>query len=263
LNSVWVSDHVVHPATGNTTYPYSSTGQPPFRPEDGYLEALTVLSVVAGATETIGLGTSVLVLPARPLLVTAKAISTLDVLSQGRVILAVSAGWWRAEFEALGADFENRGATLDAQLEALRMLWGEGRGSASGPLITFPEVIFEPRPVQATGPELWIGGSGPRVWARIARSGATGWHGIGYDAERIREAERRIAEACATTGRDPLSVRISTATGLPQVAPKIRARLDGLCEAGVEQVVFIPRSDSVESIVSAIELLASELARRD
>src|ERR1700681_4260340 len=83
FDSVWASDHVVYPLEGSTPYPYAGSGDKPFTPDEGYLEALTTLAVVAGATSTIQLGTSVLILPMRETLLTAKAIATLDVLSDG------------------------------------------------------------------------------------------------------------------------------------------------------------------------------------
>jgi probable F420-dependent oxidoreductase len=253
FDSLWASDHVVYPLDLSGSYPYSSTGEPPFRPEDGYLEVLTVLAVLAGATDTIRLGTSVLILPMRPTLLTAKAISTLDVLSDGRVVLAVSTGWWREEFDALGADFGNRGAVLDAQLRALRALWSEGRAAAPGPHVAFPDVIAEPKPLQSHGPELWIGGSGPRVWARVATSGAAGWHGIGYQTERIHAARVGITRACEQADRDPASVGYSVATGMPADPGRMLARLADLREARVRQVVFIPRSDDLTSLLHGIE----------
>src|SRR5690606_13841349 len=99
FDSVWASDHIVHPLTGEAPYPYGS-GELPFRAEDGYLEALTTLAFVAGCTERIRLGTSVLVLPMREVLLTGKVLASLDALSGGRVAVTVATGWWQAEYEA-------------------------------------------------------------------------------------------------------------------------------------------------------------------
>jgi alkanesulfonate monooxygenase SsuD/methylene tetrahydromethanopterin reductase-like flavin-dependent oxidoreductase (luciferase family) len=85
----------------------------------------------------------------------------------------------------------------------------------SGRHVMYPEVAVQPRPVQPGGPEVWIGGSGRRVWARIARSRAAGWHGIGHKAELFEAARAGIAKACAAAGRDPSLVRLSNATGMP------------------------------------------------
>jgi probable F420-dependent oxidoreductase len=255
LDSVWVSDHLVYPLGAPAKYPYSPTGDPPFDPEDGYLEALSMLAVLAGATSRIRLGTSVLVLPMRPLLLTAKSIATIDFLAGGRVVLAVADGWWRAEFEALGADFEARRATLDEQITALRTLWTSGQGAAAGPHVRFPDLVARPCPAQVGGPEIWIGGKGPRAWKRIATGEATGWHGIGYDVEQIRSARAAIDAECGRSGRNIESVRYSTATGLPSAADRIRARLGLLRDAGVDQVVLIPRSDTLVALLVQLETL--------
>jgi probable F420-dependent oxidoreductase len=253
FDSLWVSDHLVYPLGAPVEYPYSSTGEPPFTAADGYLEALTTLGVVAGATERIRLGTSVLILPMRPLLLTAKCLSTLDVLSDGRLVVAVSAGWWRAEFEALDVNFDRRGELLDAQLAALQALWADGRGSASGPDLAFPDVVLAPRPIQPGGPEVWIGGRGKRAWRRATSSGATGWHGIGYQGEAIKAAREGIARACDESGRDPSTVRYSTATGMPSTGDRLAARLDDLRSQELDQVVLIPRSDSISTLLEGIE----------
>jgi probable F420-dependent oxidoreductase len=262
FDSVWVSDHVVYPLVGDSNYPRSQDGSPPFRPEDGYLEGLTELAVVAGATERIGLGTSVLILPMRNVLLSAKTLATLDVLSGGRLQVAVGGGWWAAEFEALGADFANRGAVLDEQLSVLAELWAHGRGAADGAAVTFPMVVCEPRPIQPGGPPLWIGGTGPRTWRRIARSACTGWHGIGYQSAMIAAARASITMACAEFGRDPAEIRLSTATGMPIGAERIISRIQALLEAGLSQIVFVTRSEQLDDLLRVIAIFGEEVRPR-
>jgi probable F420-dependent oxidoreductase len=262
FDSVWVSDHVVYPLEGPAAYPQSEDGKPPFAPEDGYLEALTALGVVAGATERIGIGTSVLVLPMRNVVLTAKSLATLDVLSGGRLSVAVGAGWWAGEFEALGAEFATRGAVLDEQLSALAELWGSGRAAAGGAHVRFPLVACEPRPLQAGGPPLWIGGEGPRAWRRVARSPSAGWHGVGYRPETFAAARDAIAFACRETGRDPAGVRLSTATGMPSAPDRMLGRLEALRDAGVSQVVFIPRGDRLHAVLEAVGAFGARVGGR-
>src|ERR671923_55332 len=110
FDSVWVGDHIIIPWQIASAYPYSPTGTPPFKPEESALEPLTLLSYLAGCTSRVQLGISVLIVPHRNPLYTAKVLSTLDVLSGGRVICGVGSGWMREEFEALGLSFERRGA---------------------------------------------------------------------------------------------------------------------------------------------------------
>ena len=258
FDAIWASDHVVYPLHDVAEYPYSSSG-PPFTSDDGYLEVLTTLAFVAGATRSIRLGTSVLILPMRNVLLTAKTLATLDVLSGGRVVVAVAVGWWRAEFEALGADFASRGTRLDEQLEALTGLWTHGEYLMHGEEVSFPLVALKPLPVQSGGPEVWVGGEGPRTWARVAGAAVTGWHGIGYRSQTIRAAQEAIAAACRVTGRDPATVRFSTATGLPDTRSKMLGRLESLHDLGISQVVFIPRDTRVTSLLEAIRLYGEEV----
>lgn len=251
FDSLWVSDHVVHPLSGPADYPYAAGG-PPFDAGAGYLEALTTLAVVAGATERIRLGTSVLLLPMRETLLTAKALATLDVLSGGRLSIAVAAGWWRSEFEALGADFDSRGERLDEQLQALRALWRSGEGEWQGRHVRFPPVAVRPTPLQIGGPELWIGGRGSRVWRRVAATPEAGWHGIGFKLEALEAARAAIATACAASGRDPATVRYSTATGMPSDPDRLLERLRLLGQSGLDQVILIPREETRDAIAAGI-----------
>ena len=209
--------------------------------------------MVAGATERVRLGTSVLVLPMRETLLTGKVLATLDVLSGGRLIIAVAAGWWRSEFEALGEDFHSRGDRLDEQLLALRSLWMSGEGEWHGRYVSFPPIALRPKPLQSGGPELWIGGRGPRVWSRVAHTQAAGWHGIGHAAALFEEARAGIESACVRSGRDYSGVAYSTATGLPVDREKLLRRLFELAQSGVGQVVLIPRDDTKRAILTAID----------
>lgn len=255
FDSVWVSDHIVYPLKSKTRYPYGR-GEIPFHPNDGYLEALTTLSVVAGATSRLRLGTSVLLLPMRELLLTAKAIATLDVLSGGRTAVAIGVGWWREEFDALGFDFDSRHARLDEQLVALQYLWSDGTGSMDGAYVKYPAVDVLPRPLQVGGPDIWIGGAGSNTWRRIANSKA-GWHGLGYATDVIALAKEAIARACEASGRDPDTVALSTATGLSAEPSRAAERVLKLAEVGVSQIVFNIRDATLSGILEGIDKFAS------
>src|SRR5215813_13197668 len=122
---LWASDHVVIPWTIHSRYPYSLTGEFPLPPATPFLEPLTTLAVVAGATERIALGTTVLVLAHRHPVLLAKMLATLDQLSGGRVIVGAGVGWMREEIELFGVDYERRGAWSDEALRVLRACWRE------------------------------------------------------------------------------------------------------------------------------------------
>ena len=254
LDSLWVADHVVIPIDGRGDYPYQS--ETPFGPGDGFLEAFTQLAVVAGATERIRLGSSVLVLPMRETLLTAKTVATLEALAPERLALAIGAGWWEEEFEALGAPFARRGKRLDEQLEALRMLWREGSGSFKGEHIEFANVACEPRPADG-GPPLLIGGMGPPACKRAGRLG-DGWHALGVHAETLEEGRAAMEQAAAEAGREPAALTVSTSTVLPEDDETALRRLQRLRGIGVHEVVLQIDTDP-DAIRRGIERLTEKL----
>lgn len=257
LDSAWVADHVVYPSAGAERYPYSTDGTP-FRPKDGFLEAFATLALAAAATTRIALGTSALVLPMREPLLTAKGVATLDVLSGGRVILAVGGGWWREEFDALGAPFHRRAQRLDESIQIMRALWSRGSADHQGEVFSFDELACEPRPLQPGGPPIWIAGAGAAARRRAARLG-DGWHPIGLRAEQLRAGCSEIDQIARAAGRDPDEIGLSTVMGVSCDPARAGERLVELARAGVRHVVLIVRGDSIRERCAAIEQLASEV----
>ncbi len=257
LDSVWVADHVVYPLFGNTAYPYSSGGVP-FAPEDGFLDALTTLAAVAGATTRIQLGTSILVAAMREPLQLAKSVATLDVLSGGRVLLGVGAGWWMEEFRALGVDFAGRGARLDEQIWVLKQLWAEGRLEHHGRFYDFGEVVCEPRPAQPAGPPILVGGMHHSARRRAALIG-DGWHAVGADADALGEGFAEVQRLATEAGRDPESIALSTSAGLPPSPDDAVRRLAQLADTGVRHVVLNVGSGGISETCAAIDVLAERV----
>lgn len=256
LDSVWVADHIVYPLQSQTAYPYRMNL--PFEAEDGFLDAFTTLATVAGATSRVKLGTSVLVATLREPLQLAKAISTLDVLSGGRVVLGFGAGWWKEEFNALNAEFERRGRRLDEQIQILRGLWRDGQLAHDGAFYNFGAVMCEPRPTQAGGPPLLIGGMNASARRRAALLG-DGWHGLGSNADALADGFLEIQRTAEAAGRDPDALVLSTSAGLPADPEHAIKRLNRLSAAGVEQVVLnLPVNDAT-AMCSAIETLAERV----
>jgi len=170
-DSVWAADRIIIPWEIKTPYPYSADQRfivPPDRP---FLEPLTCLAFLAGCTEKIMLGISVLVLPYRHPLYWAKVATTIDHLSRGRLILGVGVGWMVEEFNALGAPFHERGAVSDEQLEVAQQLWGTDRSRFHGRYYRFEEVAFYPKPLQVPRIPIWVGGEGVRAQRRAASYG--------------------------------------------------------------------------------------------
>jgi probable F420-dependent oxidoreductase len=157
--------------------------------------ALTAMAFLAGATNRIKVLSAVVILPAHNPIVLAKAIATLDVLSGGRVIVAVGVGHAEAEFDALGISFKDRGRMADEFLEAMPILWGEDDPVFHGRFVNFEGIRFEPKPLQKPHPPLWIGGSSAAAVRRAARFGQ------GWFPHLVSEAE--LAEYLATLRADP------------------------------------------------------------
>lgn len=171
FRSVWTADRIVIPWDIRTPYPYSKEEHfivPPDRP---FFEPLTCLAFLAGLTEKILLGMSVLVLPYRHPLYWAKIATTIDHLSRGRLILGIGVGWMAEEFAAIGVPFDKRGEMSDEQLEIVDRLWREERPSFDGRHYRFSNIAFHPRPYQKPRIPIWVGGEGIRAQRRAARYG--------------------------------------------------------------------------------------------
>jgi probable F420-dependent oxidoreductase len=159
-DSVWSADRIIIPWQINTTYPYSKEATfivPPDRP---FFEPLTCLAFLAGCTETIQLGMSVMVLPYRHPLYWAKIATTIDQLSTGRLIMGVGVGWMEEEFAAMGAPFKERGKVSDEQLTLLKQLWTDEHITFHGEHYQFDDIAFSPKPYQKPRIPIWVGGEG-------------------------------------------------------------------------------------------------------
>jgi probable F420-dependent oxidoreductase len=257
LDSVWVGDHVVVPAEYSSVYPYRTAGTP-FEPEDGFLDALTVLAAVAGATERVQIGTSVLVAPLRHPLALAKTVATLDILSNGRVILGVGSGWLREEFDALNVDFESRGKQYDECVQILKMLWRSGRASFAGKHFNFEEVYCEPRPVQPQGPPVWMGGTSRVALKRVGHIG-DGWIAVGSRPDQI-SAGKKILDQCALdASRDEQEISIAVSSGISDDDERAIERLLILQAAGVDHVILSVFSQSPLELCRLVERFASKI----
>src|SRR5262249_12175006 len=168
--SVFVSDHIVLPvSSARSVYPYSPTRQLPGGANQDYLEPLALLAHLAHATTKVRLGTSVLVVPYRNPVTTAKTLATIDVLSGGRVILGAGVGWLREEFEAVAAPpFEERGRVTDEYLSLMRAMWTKDPVTFEGRFYTVRDVHALPKPVQRGGIPIWIGGHTDAALKRTA-----------------------------------------------------------------------------------------------
>jgi probable F420-dependent oxidoreductase len=217
-----ISDHIIMPTHVQSTHPYSASGQFDAGGEvqGEYLEQLALLSFLAGITSAAKLLTAVLVLPHRPPVLTAKMLATIDVLSQGRVIVGCGAGWMREEFVALGAPpFEARGAVSNEYIRAFRELWTHDTPTFEGTYCHFSHVLFAPKPVQQPHPPIWVGGESPAALRRAGRL-ADAWYPIGSNPrfpvgtpEQFAAAAARVQRYAQDAGRDPASVDLAYSAG--------------------------------------------------
>ena len=279
FDSIWITDHIVIPKATASKYPYAADGRLDLEAAAHYLEPFTVMSFLAGVTERPAIGSSVLVMPYRNPVLTAKMAATLDVLSKGRVILGVGVGWMREEFEALGVrTYVQRGAVTDEYSQILRELWTKERPSFRGRFCSFDEVRFFPKPEQKPHPPIWIGGHTKAAIRRAARLG-DGWHPIGLrppaglHPEEYEHAAAELRGQAKEAGRDPWSITLSLrapirfadgsvsggrtpfAGSSAQIIEDIRTYQ----RLGVRHLVFDFGGNSVEAIVEQLHRFAEEI----
>ncbi len=198
-----------HLAIGPRTdrYPF---GTFPYPPSEPWLEPLTTLAAIAGATERVRLGTGVLIAPLRPALLLAKTAATLDVLSGGRLDLGVGTGWQREEFTDAGQPFQGRTSRLDDTVRACRALWNQPPPvSFTSPTVTFSELWCEPRPHQAGGIPVWFGGGPTDATARRIAALGDGWLPVGVmPFDELTTGIEMIRAAYREVGRDPVGLGV-------------------------------------------------------
>ena len=214
--SIFVTDHVVLPASmARSVYPYSTTGQLPGGAAQDYLEPLAMLACLARVTKRAQLGTSVLVIPYRHPVLTAKMLATIDQLAGGRVLLGVGVGWLREEFEALGTPpFEQRGIVTDEYVRLMRTAWTTDPVTFAGRYVSVRDIHVLPKPVRPGGIPVWVGGHTDAALRRTATLG-DGWHPIGMRSsirlapEDYATSARRIHTLAREAGRDPKAITLS------------------------------------------------------
>src|SRR5947209_7210451 len=209
-NYACVSDHVVEPTDIHSRYPYSDSGEFPKASRGERQEQLTAVTYLAGKTSRLRFLTSVMVVPHRPAVLTAKILATIDVMSGGRLTLGIGAGWMREEFEAIDApDFDARGSVTDEYVRAFIELWTKDAPEFHGKHVRFSNIGFAPKPVQKPHPPIWVGGESGPALRRAARIGDA-WYPIGTNPQnpldsmkRFQAGVERLRRLTREAGRDP------------------------------------------------------------
>jgi len=251
FESVWTGEHVVLP---DPQQPPS-----PAAPDHPMLDPAVALGFLAAHTERLRLATGIIILPQRNPVVLAKELASVDVLSQGRLIFGLGAGYLRPEFDAVGAPFEDRGARTDEYIDVLRALWTEAKPSFSGRTVRFRGIDAHPRPVQKPHPPIVVGGTSPKALARAARRG-NGWYGFLRDLDAtqadlagLAAAEREAARPAAL---GPLEITVT---------PPPRIDLDGALryrDLGVDRLALLPHARDEASLLRWVDETAERLLRK-
>jgi probable F420-dependent oxidoreductase len=208
FDSLWVWDHIL-------------LGVEPSFP---IIDSLTLLTAIAARTKRIKLSTGILVLPLRNPVVLAKQLSSMDQLSEGRLLLAMAAGWYKREFDAVGVPFEQRGKIMDENLDILKRFWTEDMVKGDWTHHRIPAGVMFPKPVQRPRPPILIGGYVDRVLKRAATAG-DGWLTYFYRPESFAKSWAKVRAFAQEAGKDPGT--LMNGAQLPIIIGKSRADVEG------------------------------------
>lgn len=209
VESMWVAEHVVVPASYESRYPYAADGRMPLSGDDPIPDPLDWLAFVAGATERLVLGTAILILPEHQPVILAKRLATIDVLSRGRLRAGVGVGWLREEAEAVGVPFDERGARTDEFIVAMRALWSDEVASFEGRFVDFRGVKSRPRPTRPGGVPIVVGGHSRAAARRAGRLG-DGFYPLGVDPDELAGLLEVMRKEAAASGRDAGTIQVMT-----------------------------------------------------
>jgi probable F420-dependent oxidoreductase len=224
---VTVSDHVMMPKSVVSRYPYSESGEFPSGAGAARLEQLATAAFIAAATSKLGIVTSVMVVPHRPAVLTAKMLATIDYLSKGRLTLGIGAGWCKEEFEVIGAaPFDDRGHVTDEWMMVCKELWSSDDPRFDGKYVKFSDVVFTPKPAQKSIP-IWVGGESGPALRRTAKY-ADAWYPIGTNPQfpmdtltRLKGGVAKLKDLTEKAGRNPASVSVVyRVSSNPEAQPK-------------------------------------------
>ena len=259
IASLWVSDHVVFPRSKSGDYP---GGRFPHAPDTPYLEPVAVLAAAAMVTEKARLGSSVFILGHRHPIVMAKMLTTIDALSNGRLICGVGVGWWEEELTALGAPFKQRGRHADEILKIFKTLWTSDHPTFAGEFFQFGDLGFQPKPVQKPHPPIWVGGNSPGAFRRVVTYG-DGWHATYLQPDQLRESLDKLRAAADAAQRPfdtiELSMRVRNTGALSTSRQEVIDLLGAYKKAGLTHVMLDIRRDSLTEMLENLDIVATDI----
>ena len=246
LESLWTGEHVVLP---DPQAPPS-----PSHPRTPMLDPSVALAFAAGATKRVRLGTGIIILPQRNAVELAKELASVDVLSGGRLVFGLGAGYLEPEFRALGANFEERGALTDESIDVLRALWTQEKPHFDGRFYRFSGIDAWPRPVQQPHPPIVVGGMSRSAARRAARKG-NGWYGFFTTPEAAARSLGWIRQA-VEAGERPAELGELEFSVTPP--PPITAELlKAYAEVGIHRIIATTPARDVDTVLRFVDELAA------
>jgi probable F420-dependent oxidoreductase len=227
-DTLWAVERLLWPLKPQTPYPVTPDGSLPAEYKH-VLDPLEALTFVAAHTRRIGLGTSVLDIPYYNPVMLARRLSTLDVLSRGRVRLGLGLGWSKDEHDALGAEMKNRGARADEFLAVLKAIWTTDPTEFRGKFYTLPKSHIGPKPVQKPHPPIYLAAFAPGALNRIARL-ADGWNPVAIPVAGMKQMFDSVKAMAREAGRDPSKLQLVVRANV-EMHDKPRA-VDGMIFTG-------------------------------
>lgn len=247
FESLWVGDHVALPFGAENP------------PDEPRLEAVVALSHLAAVTSGVRLGFGLIILPQRQPVLMAKQISSIDVLSKGRLIVGIGVGYEELELRALGASLADRGARTDEYLSAMRALWDEPTPRFEGRFVSFSDVIERPRPLQQPHPPIVIGGHSPAAYRRAIEAG-NGWYGWELDLEQTAQALAGLRDTASRHER-PADLGELEITITPPGTPDLEMTRR-YAELGVHRLAVQPSTSQGEAMDELIGVVGETLIGR-
>ncbi len=239
--SVWLPEHLVFPVEMGGS-PFPGAEHPPVPPSTPVFDAFAYLCFLAARTRRLRLGTHVYLLGLRHPFVAARAIQTLDLVSEGRAEVGIGAGWLREEWVAAGLDPATRGRRLDEAVAVCKRLWTEEVVEHQGEFYRFGPVMFEPKPPQRPHPPILVGGESEAALRRAARLG-DGWLGLAHEPATARSMVEKLSRLRREAGREHLPFEVVVGA-----SPMERDAVRRLEDAGVTRVICTPWTRSREAI---------------
>ncbi|MDA1188286.1 MAG: LLM class F420-dependent oxidoreductase [Chloroflexi bacterium] len=252
FDSLWLPEHPIIPVEFSTPVTFADDGKLPKYYYDT-IDPFVALGKASAVTKTLKLATGICLVPERHPLLLAKEVATIDLLSQGRFIFGIGAGWLKEETEIMGGNFERRWAQTKESVLAMKELWTKTKSEFHGEFYDFPPVYSFPRPIQRPHPPVILGGHAKRVFERVVEWG-DGWVPTLVSPEKLREGRETLNRLAEAAGRDPKSIEVSAFWQEPYLDS-----VKGHAKAGADRVIVPLRSEGEKEVLAQMEEVARKL----